>query len=76
VRVQAPVGVSTGRGIPDNDLLRREKKIRRYEGDVLDAARLEFARAGLRQDSYRSTLGAVNGEKKVVGEQAASAKAV
>jgi hypothetical protein len=48
VPVQAPVGVSAGRGIPDNDLLRREKKIRRYEGDVLDAARLEFARAGLR----------------------------
>ena len=41
--------VSARRGVPDDDLFRRKRKIRRYRRDGLNAARLEFARARLRQ---------------------------
>ena len=47
--IRRHVGLSARRGVPDDGLLRRERKIRRYGRDGLDAVRLEFARAGRRQ---------------------------
>jgi hypothetical protein len=42
--IRRQVGLSAGRGVPDDDLLRHKRTIHRYQGDGLDAEHLEFAR--------------------------------